>query len=213
MKIISVDVGVYEKNDEFAAANKAKLAQKGIKMINLLGSPGSGKTTLLEKVLTDPRIDRSTIAVIEGDLYTAKDAQRMAEIGVRTIQLNTEGACHLEAEMVQKGLSELDLDGIKTVIVDNIGNLVCTADYLLGEELRICVTSVTEGNDKPLKYPMLFQSADMVLINKIDLKPYTNFDVDEFIKDVHSLNPSTQVHCCSAFLGQGLDPVVDFLNR
>jgi len=214
MKTIAVNVNVLNKNDEVAAGIKKSLSERGIRMINLLGTPGSGKTTLLEQVLQDSRIDRSRVAVIEGDLYTAKDAERMEQIGVRTIQLNTEGACHLEADMIENALSELDLEGIDTVVVDNIGNLVCTAEFLLGEHLRIGVASVTEGNDKPLKYPLLFQTADVVLINKIDLQPYTNFDVQRFEDDVHSLNPNARVYTCSAFKGEGLEPIIEiFMNK
>lgn len=209
MKTISVNVNILNKNDEIAAQVQADLDRRGIRMINLLGTPGSGKTTLLEKVLTDGRIDRSTVAVIEGDLYTAKDAERMAALGVKTIQLNTEGACHLEADMIQQAIAELDLTGVKTVVIDNIGNLVCTAEFRLGEHIRIGVASVTEGNDKPLKYPLLFQTADVVLINKIDLAPYTNFSVPQFEADIHSLNPRAEVYTCAAWRGQGLEPVVE----
>ena len=209
MKTISVNVNVLNKNDEIADLVRADLDRRGIRMVNLLGTPGSGKTTLLEKVLTDSRIDRSTVAVIEGDLYTAKDAERMAALGVRTIQLNTEGACHLEADMIQQAISELDLTGVKTIVIDNIGNLVCTAEFRLGEHVRIGVASVTEGNDKPLKYPLLFQTADLVLINKIDLAPYTNFNVEQFEADIHSLNPKAQVYPCAAWKGQGLEPIVE----
>lgn len=209
MKTISVNVNVLNKNDEIAARVQADLDRRGIRMINLLGTPGSGKTTLLEKVLTDGRIDRSTVAVIEGDLYTAKDAERMAALGVKTIQLNTEGACHLEADMIQQAIAELDLTGVKTLVIDNIGNLVCTAEFRLGEHIRIGVASVTEGNDKPLKYPLLFQTADVVLINKIDLAPYTNFSVPQFEADIHSLNPRAEVYTCAAWRGQGLEPVVE----
>ena len=214
MKTIAVNVSVLNKNDEIAAKNKKSLAERGIRMINLLGTPGSGKTTLLEQVLTDPRIDRRRVAVIEGDLYTAKDAERMEQIGIRTIQLNTEGACHLEADMIEHALSELDLEGVETVVIDNIVNLVCTAEFMLGEHLRIGVASVTEGNDKPLKYPLLFQTAYVVLINKIDLQPYTNFDVERFTQDVHSLNANAAVYTCSAFRGEGLEPVIElFLKK
>ena len=209
MKTISVNVNVLNKNDEIAALVQSNLDRRGIRMINLLGTPGSGKTTLLEKVLADERIDRSTVAVIEGDLYTAKDAERMAAMGVKTIQLNTEGACHLEADMIQQAISELDLEGVKTLVIDNIGNLVCTAEFRLGEHIRIGVASVTEGNDKPLKYPLLFQTADLVLINKIDLAPYTNFNVPQFEADIHSLNPAAKVYTCAAWKGQGLEPIVE----
>ena len=213
MKTISVNVNVLNKNEEMANKNKAYLNEKGIRMINLLGTPGSGKTTLLEKVLSDLRVDKSKVAVIEGDLYTALDAARMEEMGIRTVQLNTEGACHLEADMIETALHELNLDGINTIIIDNIGNLVCTAEFTLGEHLRVGVASVTEGNDKPLKYPLLFQTADVVLINKIDLLPYTNFSVEKFETDIHSLNPNAKIYTCSAFKDIGLDPVVELFSN
>ena len=214
MKTITVNRNVLIKNDEIAEMNRTTLAEKGIRMINFLGTPGSGKTTVLENVLADPSVDKSRIAVIEGDLFTDLDAQRMAEIGIRTIQLNTEGACHLEADMVQKGLEQLDLDGIDTVVVDNIGNLVCTAAFQIGAHMRVCVASTTEGNDKPLKYPNMFQTADVVVLNKIDLLPYINFDVDKFISDVRKLNPDVEIHLCSAYKKEGLEPVVKiFANK
>lgn len=204
MKTIEVNVNVLNKNDEIAARIRADLSRRGIRLINLLGTPGSGKTTFLEKVLTMEGVDRSSVAVIEGDLYTDKDAQRMAALGVRTIQLNTQGACHLEADMIQQALAELDLTGIRTIIIDNIGNLVCTSEFALGEEIRVGISSVTEGNDKPMKYPLLFQTADFVLINKMDLAPYTNFDPEQFEADVHTLNPKAKVIRCSATTGLGM---------
>lgn len=214
MKTITVNRNVLSKNDEIAERTRAELAEKGIRMINFLGTPGSGKTTVLENVLASAEIDKSRIAVIEGDLFTDLDAQRMAEIGIRTIQLNTEGACHLEADMVEKGLAELDLDGIDTVVVDNIGNLVCTAAFQIGAHMRVCVASTTEGNDKPLKYPNMFATANVVLLNKMDLAPYTNFDVDKFVADVKSLNPNVEIYLCTAYKNEGLEPVVKiFANK
>ena len=205
MKTIAVNVNVLNKNDEIAAEVNAFLKERGIRLINLLGTPGSGKTTFLESVLTMEGIDRSSVAVIEGDLYTDKDAERMAALGVRTIQLNTQGACHLEADMIQRALSELDLTGIRTIVIDNIGNLVCTSEFSLGEDIRVGISSVTEGNDKPMKYPLLFQTADYVLINKMDLAPYTNFNADQFEADVHALNSNAKVIRCSAITGLGME--------
>ena len=213
MKTIEVNVNVLNKNEEIAKKVQNFLDEKGIRLINLLGTPGSGKTTLLEKVLSHPSIDRSKVAVIEGDLYTDLDAQRMQDMGIQTVQLNTKGACHLEADMIEKGLASLCLDHLDTIIIDNIGNLVCTAEFALGEHLRIGVASVTEGNDKPLKYPLLFESADIVLINKIDLAPYTNFDVQRFIEDVHSLNAHAKVYTCSAYKEIGLENVIDIFTK
>lgn len=204
MKTIAVNVNVLNKNDEIAAQVHADLSRRGIRLINLLGTPGSGKTTFLETALTMEGVDRSAIAVIEGDLYTDKDAARMAALGVRTVQLNTQGACHLEADMIQRALAELDLSGIRTIVIDNIGNLVCTSEFSLGEDIRVGISSVTEGNDKPMKYPLLFQTADYVLINKMDLAPYTNFDADQFEADVHTLNPNARVIRCSATTGMGM---------
>ncbi len=209
MKTITVNRNVLIKNDDIAERTRQALTEKGIRMINFLGTPGSGKTTVLENVLAHPSVDKSRIAVIEGDLFTDLDAARMAEIGIRTIQLNTEGACHLEADMVEKGLSELDLEGVDTVVVDNIGNLVCTAAFQIGEHMRVCVASTTEGNDKPLKYPNMFRTADVVLLNKIDLLPYINFDVDRFKADVLSLNPDAKIYLCSAFKGEGLEAAIN----
>ena len=209
MKTITVNRNVLIKNDDIAERTRQALTEKGIRMINFLGTPGSGKTTVLENVLAHPSVDKSRIAVIEGDLFTDPDAARMAEIGIRTIQLNTEGACHLEADMVEKGLSELDLEGVDTVVVDNIGNLVCTAAFQIGEHMRVCVASTTEGNDKPLKYPNMFRTADVVLLNKIDLLPYINFDVDRFKADVLSLNPDAKIYLCSAFKGEGLEAAIN----
>ena len=205
MKTIAVNVNVLNKNDEIAAQVNGFLKEKGIRLINLLGTPGSGKTTFLETVLTMEGADRSSIAVIEGDLYTDKDAERMAALGVRTIQLNTQGACHLEADMIQQALAELDLTGIQTIVIDNIGNLVCTSEFSLGEDIRVGISSVTEGNDKPRKYPLLFQTADYVLVNKMDLAPYTTFSFDQFKADVQSLNPNAEVIPCSAVTGLGME--------
>ncbi len=213
MKTISVNVNVLNKNEEMANKNKTYLNEKGIRMINLLGTPGSGKTTLLEKVLSDLRIDKSKVAVIEGDLFTDLDAQRMNDMGIQTVQLNTQGACHLEADMIAEALSSLNLENINTIIIDNIGNLVCTAEFLLGEHIRIGVASTTEGNDKPLKYPLLFESADVILINKIDLLPYTNFNVDKFKEDILSLNKDVKIYTCSAYKEIGLEPIIELLKN
>lgn len=208
MKTIPVNVNVLNKNNEVAARVRASLEERRIKMINLLGTPGSGKTTLLEAVFGSEGFERGSVAVIEGDLYTAQDAERMEALGVRTVQLNTQGACHLEADMIEQALAELDLEGVRTVVVDNVGNLVCTSEFELGEHVRVGVSSVTEGNDKPLKYPLMFQTADMVVLNKMDLAPFTNFDVARFEADVRKINPRARVVHCSAWKREGLAPVL-----
>lgn len=208
VKTIPVNVNVLNKNSEVAARVRTSLEARGIKMINLLGTPGSGKTTLLEAVLGSDVVDRATVAVIEGDLYTDQDAARMEEMGVQTVQLNTLGACHLEADMIERALDELDLEGVRTVVVDNVGNLVCTSEFELGEHVRVGVSSVTEGNDKPFKYPLMFQTADVVVLNKMDLAPFTNFDVERFEADVRKLNERAEIAHCSAWKREGLEPVL-----
>lgn len=208
MKTIPVNVNVLNKNSEVAARVRTSLEARGIKMINLLGTPGSGKTTLLEAVLGSDVVDRATVAVIEGDLYTDQDAARMEEMGVQTVQLNTLGACHLEADMIERALDELDLEGVRTVVVDNVGNLVCTSEFELGEHVRVGVSSVTEGNDKPFKYPLMFQTADVIVLNKMDLAPFTNFDVERFEADVRKLNERAEIAHCSAWKREGLEPVL-----
>lgn len=208
MKTIAVKASILGRNDEIADRNHEELAKKGIRLVNLLGTPGSGKTTLLETLLASESVDPTKIAVIEGDLFTSQDAARMEALGIKTIQLNTEGGCHLEADMIEQALSELDLDGVETVIIDNVGNLVCTSEFRLGEDVRIGVVSVTEGNDKPLKYPLLFQTADAIVISKIDLLPYTNFSVEQCKKDVLSLNENADFVEFSAVTGVGSEEVL-----
>lgn len=211
MKTIDVNTGVYEKNDEIAKRVNDYFHDKKIKVFNFLGTPGSGKTTLLEKIAE--RMDKSKVAVIEGDLYTDQDAKRMESLGIRTVQLNTKGACHLEAEMIEQAVRELDLDGIETVIIDNIGNLVCTAEFKIGEDVRVTVSSVTEGNDKPSKYPLMFETTDVLVINKMDLAQYTNFDVDAFKKSVREVNTHCIIVEASAFKNEGVDDVIAAMNK
>ena len=210
MKILDVNTGVYEKNDEIAKRVNDYFNSKGIKVFNFLGTPGSGKTTLLEKIAA--KMDKSKLAVIEGDLYTDQDAQRMTQLGIRTIQLNTKGACHLEAQMIEQAINELNLDGIDTIIIDNIGNLVCTAEFKIGEDIRVTVSSVTEGNDKPSKYPLMFETTDILVINKIDLAQYTNFDIEAFKKSVREVNSHCTIVEASAFKEQGIEEVIEAMK-
>jgi hydrogenase nickel incorporation protein HypB len=211
MKIIDVNTGVYEKNDEIAKRVSDYFHNKGIKVFNFLGTPGSGKTTLLEKIAE--KMDKSKLAVIEGDLYTDQDAERMEKLGIRTVQLNTKGACHLEAEMIEQAIKEINLDGIETVIIDNIGNLVCTAEFKIGEDVRVTVSSVTEGNDKPSKYPLMFETTDVLVINKMDLAPYTNFDVEAFEKAVREVNTHCIIVRASAFKNEGVDETIAAMKQ
>lgn len=210
LKTIDVEENVLGRNNRIAAQTADMLGARGVKMANLLGSPGAGKTTLIEALVKSGGLDPRTTAVIEGDLYTVQDALRMKSLGVQAIQINTQGACHLEADSVARALRQLNLDGIKTVIVDNVGNLVCTSEFLLGESLRIGVISVTEGNDKPTKYPLMFQTAGAVVLNKIDLAPYTDFDTERFRTDIRSLTDAP-IFACSARNLEGVAEIARLL--
>ena len=191
-------------NDEVAALNRQMFAERGVIVMNLLGSPGSGKTTLLEKTLAR-LADKIKIAVIEGDLFTAKDAERIERAGVDVIQINTAGGCHLDAPMIQKACAALNLAELDLLIVENVGNLVCPAEFDIGENFKATVLSITEGDDKPLKYPLIFKESAAVVLNKIDLLEFTNFDLKSAREDLTTLNPPIKIFETSCTRGTGLD--------
>lgn len=200
---IKVMTDILAKNDEIAAKTGAMLARRRIFALNLLGSPGSGKTSLLEHTIRALKEDLR-LAVIEGDLFTSKDAERIARQGAAVIQVNTGGGCHLDAAMVRSALDRLDLDCLDLIIIENVGNLVCPAEFYLGEDAKATVLSVTEGEDKPLKYPLVFKEAAATILNKIDLLPYTNFDMAVATADIASLNPGVTLLPLSCRTGAGL---------
>jgi len=191
-------------NDEIAAQNRKLFAKRGVVVMNLMGSPGSGKTTLLEQTLTR-LADKIKIAVIEGDLFTAKDAERIERAGVDVIQINTAGGCHLDAPMIQKACASLDLSATDLLIVENVGNLVCPAEFDIGENFKAVVLSITEGDDKPLKYPLIFKESAATVLNKIDLLPFTNFNLQAAREDLTTLHPSIKIFETSCTNGAGLD--------
>ena len=197
-------------NDEIAAANRKIFSQRGVVVMNLMGSPGSGKTTLLEKTLAR-LADKIKIAVIEGDLFTAKDAERIERAGVDVIQINTAGGCHLDAPMIQNACASLNLSELDLLIVENVGNLVCPAEFDIGENFKATVLSITEGDDKPLKYPLIFKESAAVLLNKIDLLEFTNFDLQSAREDLTTLNPPIKIFETSCTRGTGLDAWTDWL--
>ena len=197
-------------NDEVAALNRKLFAECGVVVMNLMGSPGSGKTTLLEKTLA-LLADKIKIAVIEGDLFTAKDAERIEQAGVEVIQINTAGGCHLDASMIQKACASLNLDAIDLLIVGNVGNLVCPAEFDIGENFKAVVLSITEGDDKPLKYPRIFKESAVTLLNKIDLLPFTNFDLQSAREDLTTLHPTIKIFETSCTKGTGLDDWCNWL--
>lgn len=170
---VEVKTNVLAKNDAIASSLQQVFKEKNIFVFNLMGSPGAGKTSLLEATLQDLVKDYK-LAVIEGDLFTSKDAERIHALGVPVIQINTVGGCHLDANMIQDAITDLDLDELDMIIIENVGNLVCPAEFDIGEAMKVTVLSVTEGEDKPLKYPLIFKESKAILLNKIDLLPYVH---------------------------------------
>lgn len=207
---VKVMKDILGQNDAIAAALREQLAAQEIFVLNLLGSPGSGKTTLLEKTIAALN-KKLRLAVIEGDLFTSKDADRIARHDVPVIQINTSGGCHLDAPMIEKALKELNTDALDLLIIENVGNLVCPAEFALGEDMKAVVLSVTEGNDKPLKYPLIFKESALTLLNKIDLVPYTDFNVAAATEDITTIHPGAAVLPVSARTGEGLAAWIDWL--
>jgi hydrogenase nickel incorporation protein HypB len=202
--LVRIEQDILAKNDRFAAVNRRLFEATGVLCLNLMSSPGSGKTTLLERTLTDTS-GRFPAAVIEGDQQTSADAERIRATGTPAIQVNTGKGCHLDAQMVTQAVGELPLPQGAVLFVENVGNLVCPAGFDLGEAARAVVVSVTEGEDKPLKYPNMFASADVVLVNKIDLLPHLRFDLARLIENARKVKPGVAVLEVSATSGQGLD--------
>ena len=201
---IRLEKKVLSRNDILAAELRDLFASMDVAVINMVSSPGSGKTSLLEKTLGSLS-EKLSIGVIEGDIQTDNDAIRIAKTGVPVHQIQTGGACHLEADMIRRALDNFNLRSLDLLIIENVGNLVCPAAFDLGEGMRVSLISVTEGDDKPLKYPAMFRSADVMVINKMDLLPYTDFDVDKVIHNSMSLNPEIEVLKISCRTGDGLD--------
>lgn len=209
---VKVVTPVLEGNERIAKELKALYSKKGIFVFNVISSPGAGKTTFLEAILEYMR-RAFRAAVIVGDIEDSVDAARLSKPGVQTIQLNTKGACHLDANMIMSALKELNTDGIDVLIIENVGNLVCPSDFDLGEDLRIVILSATEGDDKPKKYPLTFFKASVAVLNKIDLVPYTNFDVEKARRDILSINPNMRIFEVTATKTETVFPVVQFLEE
>ena len=208
---VNVMQDILGKNDALAETMKAGFAARRIFVLNLMGSPGSGKTTLLEATLR-ALSSELRMAVIEGDLFTSKDADRIGACGVQVVQINTAGGCHLDAPMVEKALKSLDLDALDLIVIENVGNLVCPAEFALGEDAKAVVLSVTEGDDKPMKYPLMFKESAVALINKTDLLPFTNFDLRQAAEDIRTIHPGVEVFSVSATKGDGMEAWFDWLR-
>ncbi len=212
MSIVTVERKVLEKNDEIARRNRALFSDRGLFVINLVSSPGSGKTSILERTLEHFN-RRVPVAVIEGDVQTDFDAQRIARYDTPVVQIVTNGGCHLEAKQVEDALKSLDLTGIRLLIIENVGNLVCPSNYDLGEALKVVVASTTEGDDKPLKYPGMFQNASVLVINKTDLLPYVNTDLNALKSNALKINPSLKVFETSCTSNAGIAAWCSWLEQ
>jgi hydrogenase nickel incorporation protein HypB len=209
---ISLEAEILAKNDLLAERNRGWFDGRNILALNLVSSPGSGKTTLLERTITDLKNDLP-INVVEGDQETVNDAERIKSTGCRVVQINTGTGCHLEADMLARGIKELQPPMDSVVIIENVGNLVCPALFDLGEKCKIAILSVTEGEDKPIKYPHMFRAAEVMILNKIDLLPYVNFNVDDCINYARTVNPDIKIFQLSATTGEGMDDWYDWLQQ
>lgn len=211
-KIIEVKESVFADNDREAARVRAALGEKGTFLLNLMSSPGSGKTTTLLRTIERLR-GELRMGVMEADIDSDVDARTISETGVKSIQLHTGGMCHLDAGMTRQGLEGLGTENIDLAILENVGNLVCPAEFDTGAVKNAMILSVPEGDDKPLKYPLMFSICDVLLVNKIDVAPYFNFDLDKCIERVKKLNPNIQVFPISALKGEGIEPWADWLRE
>jgi hydrogenase nickel incorporation protein HypB len=211
-RMVQIELDILSKNNQFAAENRRFFAQQGIFTLNLLSSPGSGKTTLLVQTILALRA-RCAIAVIEGDQQTSNDAERIRATGAPAIQINTGKGCHLDAAMIATALTRLKPAAHSLLMIENVGNLVCPASFDLGEAHKVVVLSCTEGEDKPLKYPDMFRAASLLLLNKIDLLPYLQFDLAQCLANARRVNPEIQIIQLSATSGQGMPEWLDWLER
>jgi hydrogenase nickel incorporation protein HypB len=210
--VITLERQILKKNDEIADENRKIFREKKIFVINLLSSPGSGKTSLLENTIGKVN-KRYQLAVIEGDVQTDLDAQRISKYDVPVIQVVTKGGCHLEASLVQNALKNLPLEDLDLIVIENVGNLVCPSNYDLGEMHKIVLVSTTEGDDKPLKYPNMFRVSDLMVINKVDLLPYVDFDMDSAKKHAKTINPSIKIYETSCKTGEGVENWITWLEK
>jgi hydrogenase nickel incorporation protein HypB len=212
---IKVLKNIFASNKQYADEIKVLLKKKKIFMIDMMGSPGSGKTRVTDRIIASMK-DKYRIAVIEADVSTTKDAEKLAVHNVPIIQIETNlfgRECHVESSWVKKCLEDFDPDKIDFVIIENIGNLVCPAEFELGDDIRVVVLSIAEGEDKPVKYPLMFSSSQVVLLNKIDLLPHLSYDIDEVKKNIKSVNPQMEIFEASAVTEQGFDAFIDYISQ
>ena len=203
-RMVQIETDILSKNNEYAAHNRRWFSEHKILTLNLVSSPGSGKTSLLTRTIDDLKKEL-TLAVVEGDQQTDNDAQRIRETGVKALQINTGKGCHLDAHMIGHAIDSLELEDKGILFIENVGNLVCPAAFDLGEAHKVAILSVTEGDDKPLKYPYMFHAADVLLLNKTDLLPYVDFDVEKCSDYARRVNPGIKIIQVSATTGKGMD--------
>ena len=212
VKVLEIKQSVFANNDAQADKLRQELKERGIYLLNLMSSPGSGKTTTLTRIIETLR-DEMRIGVMEADIDSDVDARTIAATGAKAIQLNTGGMCHLDAAMTRQGLDGLGTDDVDLVVLENVGNLVCPAEFDTGAVKNIAILSVPEGHDKPLKYPLMFQVCDAVIINKIDVAPYFDFDLGKCKEYIHLRNPKAKILPISAKTGEGVAAVADWLRN
>lgn len=212
MKITVLD-NILKANDVIAEEIRAKLDSNNVLAINIMSSPGSGKTTLLERTCERFKEEGIRVGIIEGDIETTRDADRLEKFGIPIVQINTGSACHLDANMIRGALANMDTSAVDMLFIENVGNLVCPAEFKVGEDHKVMLLSVTEGDEKPLKYPLMFRESSSMIINKIDLLEYTNFSMDEAKKNALKINPQLNIFPLSCTTSEGLEPWFEWLKK
>ena len=212
MKVIELHKSVTDSNDRDAEALRRELKEKKTFLINLMSSPGAGKTTLLSRVITDLK-DELRIAVLEADIDASVDAEKIEALGAKSIQVHTDGMCHMDAGMTKAGLEEMGVEEIDLAFLENVGNLVCPAEFDIGASKNVMILSVPEGDDKPLKYPLMFETSDALVVSKTDALPYFDFDMEKLYERVRRLNPAIEIFPVSAKTGEGMEAFEEWLKK
>lgn len=210
VRTLSVNKDILSANDKLADSLRARFDESKVFVINLMSSPGAGKTSVILRII-ESLANNFKIGVIEGDIASDVDAQKIGKTDVDVVQINTQGACHLDANMILSAAEDLGLDGKGLLIIENVGNLVCPAEFRLGEDVKVMILSIPEGHDKPLKYPLMFTESNALILNKIDLLPYTDFDMEELKKTVLAMNPKIRIFPVSAKTGEGIGDLTSWI--
>jgi len=212
VKVINVRQSVFEENNKIAMKNREFFDSLNLFVINLMSAPGAGKTSIIERTI-DALKEKFKIGVIEGDITSSIDAEKLEKKGIPTIQLNTGGECHLDANMISQAIENFNFNGLDLIIIENVGNLVCPAEFKVGEDIKVMILSAPEGHDKPKKYPLMFMESSALLINKIDLIPYIDTDINALIKNAKEINPNIQIFKTSAKTGEGIKEWTEWLTE